>query len=77
MFIVAAAFGVLLCVTNVKQIKYNILSLIVGGIFGFGLMVSGMLRVSKVIGFLSLNSNWDPSLGFAMLGAIGFNFFAF
>ncbi len=41
-----------------------------GLIFGIGLIISGMTNPSKVIGFLDLFGNWDPSLGFVMIGAI-------
>ena len=49
----------------------------VGFIFGLGLVISGMCRRSKILGFLTLNSNWDPSLMFVMVGAIGVNIFTF
>jgi uncharacterized protein len=39
-------------------------------IFGLGLGVSGMTNANKVISFLTLDSNWDPSLIFVMAGAI-------
>jgi len=38
--------------------------------FGVGLIVSGMISPSKVIGFLDLAGHWDPSLGFVMGGAL-------
>ena len=38
------------------------ISLIVGLLFGTGLIVSGMSRRTKVLNFLTLNKNWDPSL---------------
>lgn len=47
-----------------------ITSLLVGLIFGIGLIVSGMTDPSKVTGFLDLAGRWDPSLGFVMGGAI-------
>ena len=47
-----------------------ILALLVGLVFGIGLIVSGMTDPSKVIGFLDLAGRWDPSLGFVMGGAI-------
>lgn len=40
-----------------------------GGLFGAGLLVSGMARPAKVIGFLDVR-HWDPSLAFVMIGAI-------
>jgi len=48
-----------------------------GLLFGVGLIVSGMTDPGKVIGFLDLTGNWDPSLAFVMLGAILVGFFAF
>jgi uncharacterized membrane protein YedE/YeeE len=45
-------------------------ALIVGLIFGIGLIVSGMTDPSKVIGFLDLAGRWNPSLAFVMGGAI-------
>lgn len=45
-------------------------ALIVGLVFGLGLILSGMTDPAKVIGFLDLAGAWDPSLGFVMGGAI-------
>ena len=50
--------------------KRNSLALAVGLIFGLGLCLSGMYQPAKVIGFLDLAGNWDPSLAFVMGGAI-------
>ncbi len=50
---------------------------VVGLLFGLGLMLSGMTDPSKVVGFLDLFGEWDPSLGFVMGGAIAVGFFAF
>ena len=41
-----------------------------GLVFGLGLIVAGMANPAKVIGFLDLAGNWDPSLAFVMAGAI-------
>ena len=46
-------------------------SLVAGALFGAGLMISGMTRPSKVVGFLDIGGAWDPSLAFVMIGAIG------
>ena len=46
------------------------MALVVGLLFGIGLIISGMTDPSKVIGFLDLAGRWDPSLGFVMGGAI-------
>ena len=45
-------------------------SLLSGFIFGLGLTLSGMTNPAKVIGFLDITGNWDPSLMFVMIGAI-------
>jgi uncharacterized membrane protein YedE/YeeE len=50
---------------------------VVGLLFGLGLMLSGMTDPGKVIGFLDLFGNWDPSLALVMGGAIAVGFFAF
>lgn len=54
-----------------------IMALIVGLLFGIGLIVSGMTDPSKVIGFLDLAGRWDPSLGLVMAGAIVVGLLAF
>ncbi len=49
----------------------NILSaFVVGLVFGFGLILSGMTDPSKVLGFLDISGVWDPSLAMVMGGAI-------
>ncbi|HEU4372028.1 MAG TPA: DUF6691 family protein [Telluria sp.] len=53
------------------------MALVVGLLFGIGLIVSGMTDPSKVIGFLDLAGKWNPSLGFVMGGAILVGFVAF
>ncbi|HEX5484540.1 YeeE/YedE family protein [Limnobacter sp.] len=50
---------------------------LVGLIFGVGLILSGMTNPAKVIGFLDLFGQWDPSLAFVMGGAILVGLFAF
>lgn len=41
-----------------------------GLIFGLGLLLAGMANPAKVLAFLDLAGNWDPSLAFVMAGAI-------
>ena len=48
----------------------KIISLVCGIIFGIGLTVSEMIDPAKVLGFLSIFSDWDPSLAFVMIGAL-------
>jgi uncharacterized membrane protein YedE/YeeE len=42
-----------------------------GLIFSIGLAVSGMTQPKKVLAFLDIFGDWDPSLMFVMVGAIG------
>ncbi len=41
-----------------------------GLIFGFGLLFSGMLQPTKVLGFLDIFGDWDPSLAVVMMAAL-------
>jgi uncharacterized protein len=41
-----------------------------GIVFGFGLAVSHMIVPAKVLGFLDLAGDWDPSLAMVMAGAV-------
>ena len=41
-----------------------------GLLFGAGMTLSGMIDPAKVIGFLNIAGEWDPSLAFVMLGAL-------
>lgn len=47
-----------------------VVALVAGLLFGLGLTVSGMLNPAKVLAFLDIAGNWDPSLAFVMAGAI-------
>lgn len=44
---------------------------IAGLLFGFGLLLAGMVNPGKVLAFLDLAGAWDPSLALVMVGAIG------
>lgn len=52
-------------------------ALVCGALFGFGLALSGMTDVARVLGFLDLAGDWDPTLAFVMGGGllISFPFF--
>ena len=52
-------------------------SFLAGLVFGLGLIVSGMADPAKVLGFLDLAGDWDPSLVFVMGGAIAVGTIAF
>ncbi len=49
-------------------------SLVCGYIFGWGLFISGMIKPSKVLGFLDVfgipSGTWDPSLAVVMAAAL-------
>lgn len=41
-----------------------------GGLFGFGLAISGMTNPDKVLNFLDVAGTWDPSLALVMGAAL-------
>jgi uncharacterized protein len=47
-----------------------ITALIIGSIFSAGLAIAGMLNPSKVVGFLNVFGDWDPSLAFVIGGGV-------
>lgn len=54
-----------------KSKKIRILiGFIAGALFGSGMIISEMVDPNKVINFLNITGNWDPSLMFVMGGAI-------
>ena len=55
----------------------GIVAFLVGCTFGVGLLLSGMTDPAKVLGFLDLAGDWDPSLAFVMGGAILVGAFGF
>ena len=48
----------------------KVVSLVCGIIFGIGLVISEMINPEKVLGFLNIFRDWDPSLAFVMIGAL-------
>ncbi len=48
----------------------SLYAFLVGGLFGAGLLLSGMTDTRKVQGWLDLFGDWDPTLAFVMGGAI-------
>lgn len=46
------------------------LSLVSGVLFAMGLIVSQMVNPAKVLNFLDVAGNWDPTLAFVMGGAL-------
>jgi uncharacterized protein len=56
---------------------FQVIALLSGTVFGFGLALSGMLSPGKVVGFLDITGNWDPSLAFVMGGGLVVTVIAF
>ncbi len=56
---------------------FNVIATLAGALFGYGLALSGMLSPTKVIGFLDITGNWDPSLAFVMGGAVAVTLISF
>lgn len=50
--------------------KPNFLVFLAGALFGAGLGLSGMTDPSRVVGFLDILGDWDPTLAFVMCGAL-------
>lgn len=72
--IVILAFIIIINAADKNKFNDIIISLIVGIIFTFGLLLSGMSKRSKVLGFLTLNENWDPTLMMVMGGGLYYIF---
>jgi uncharacterized membrane protein YedE/YeeE len=43
---------------------------LIGGVFGLGIAVSGMINPAKVLNFFDIAGTWDPSLIFVMGGGL-------
>jgi uncharacterized membrane protein YedE/YeeE len=55
----------------------QLVALLSGIAFGIGLILSGMVNPAKVLAFLDITGQWDPSLAFVMAGAVLVGYFAF
>jgi hypothetical protein len=79
LYCIMGVFLILFLIQNwyLSFIREYLLTFVFGNIFGLGLMISGMCRISKVIGFLTIDSNWDPTLAFVMATAVGINLITF
>lgn len=51
--------------------RQTIAALAAGSLFGLGLTLSRMVDPAKVLSFLDVSGNWDPSLALALAGATG------
>lgn len=48
----------------------NIVSVMAGILFGFGLALAHMTNPAKIIDFLDFSGNWDPTLALVLGGAV-------
>ena len=55
----------------------HLVALATGILFGLGLAISEMINPEKVLAFLDVAGNWDPSLAFVMGGAVGVTLLTF
>src|SRR5690554_2571632 len=58
------------CICGRCSMKNYVVAFVSGLVFSIGLGISGMVKPSKVIGFLDFFGDWDPSLAFVMGGAV-------
>lgn len=54
-----------------------LINLVIGLIFGLGLVISGLANPEKVSNFLDITGNWDPSLALVMGAAVVTTFIGF
>ena len=55
----------------------NFMALLSGIVFGFGIILSGMVNPAIVLAFLDITGSWDSSLLWVMGGAVAVGFIAF
>ena len=48
-----------------------------GLIFGLGLAIAEMINPAKILDFLDIAGDWDPSLALVLLAAVGVAFFGY
>jgi uncharacterized protein len=54
----------------------NIVAAVCGALFAAGVCISGMVRPSKVLGFLDLGGRWDATLAVVMASALAIHIVA-
>jgi len=57
--------------------KTHLIALLSGILFGIGLALAHMVDPNKVLNFLDVTGDWDPSLLFVMIGALSVTMIAF
>lgn len=76
-FLAGLTFAAYLTLNSATSKKELLINYGLGLIFGAGLLFSGMCKISKIMGFLTLNEYWDPSLIFVMMSAVAINVLTF
>lgn len=59
---------------NLKEIFVSAFS---GSVFALGLIISGMVKRERILNFLIISKDWDPSLGIVLATTVVFNMFSF
>lgn len=62
---------------KVVKVERHIIALVSGLLFGIGLGLSQMMDRDRVLGFLDVTGDWDPTLLFVLGGAVGVTIIAF
>lgn len=57
--------------------KNGLVALVVGFLFALGLGLAGMTQPQKIVGFLDVFGQWDPSLLFVMVGGVVVHFLTY
>lgn len=57
--------------------KRVVFGFVAGLVFGCGLVIAGMSDPAKVLNFLDIAGDWDPSLAFVMAGATATTFLGY
>ena len=55
----------------------RLIAVLAGGLFGVGLTLAAMVNPNKVLNFLNLFGDWDPSLGLVMGGGLAVTLVSF
>jgi len=60
-----------------RPVAQSLAGLLAGTVFGLGLAISQMVNPEKVLAFLDVFGDWDPSLLFVMGGAVVVTFIGY
>ncbi len=60
-----------------SRARHDLFAFLAGIVFGLGLAISQMINPQKVLAFLDVAGDWDPSLALVMGGALAVTFTAY